>query len=77
MYHKVNWMFSSMLFGNVCFLFLRKMQTALNYYKIVEYEIYAVKSRVESASSKSVCIPVKVLIDLCYLGKEILKQSWL
>lgn len=66
-----------MLIGNVCFLVLKKMQTALNYYKILEYEIYAVKSRTESAGSESICIPVKVLIDLCYLGKEILKQSWL
>lgn len=24
-YHKVNWMFSSMVFENMCFLFLKKM----------------------------------------------------
>lgn len=24
-YHKVNWMLSSTLFGNMCFLFLKKM----------------------------------------------------
>lgn len=39
--------------------------------------MYAIKSSIESASYKSICIPVKVLIDLCYLGKEILKQIWL
>lgn len=34
--------------------------------------MYAIKSCIESY--KNMCVPVKVLINLCYLGKEIPKQ---